>query len=164
MSQPARVTIVLLAGGQATRLPGKLALPVAGEPMLARVYRRLTERGHPCLVSSRAPLDPTLFSSIRANTVVDEYEDAGPLGGLVSAVAAVRTPLFFAAAGDLPDLDSTFIERLVVEYDRFAHAGDAPKAVVPAWPDGKLEPLAALYDTAAFALRAGKRWMRAGAR
>jgi len=131
--------------------------------MLARVYRRLTQLGHPCVVSSRAHLDTSAYSTIDAPTVVDEYEDAGPLGGLVSAVAAVRTPLFFAAAGDLPHLDAQFIETLEREYDRLANAGDAPEAVVPVWPDGKLEPLAALYDAAAFA-SAGRRTLHEGRR
>jgi molybdenum cofactor guanylyltransferase len=163
MPQPERITIVLLAGGLATRLPGKLTLPVRGEPMLVRVYRRLTSHGRTCIVSSRAPLDAALVSSIAAPVVVDDYEDAGPLGGLVSAATRVRTPLFFAAAGDLPNIDAAFVDELEREYDRLITVGDAPEAVVPVWPDGKREPLAALYDAVAFA-RAGRRALEGGRR
>jgi molybdopterin-guanine dinucleotide biosynthesis protein A len=163
MREAGRITIVLLAGGLATRLPGKLTLPVGGEPMLVRVYRRLTSRDRPCIVSSRAPLEAALASSIAAPVVVDDFEDAGPLGGLVSAAARVQTPLFFAAAGDLPNIDARFVDELEREFDRLAASGNAPEAVVPAWPDGMLEPLAALYDAAAFA-RAGRRALDAGRR
>jgi molybdopterin-guanine dinucleotide biosynthesis protein A len=163
MREAGRITIVLLAGGLATRLPGKLTLPVGGEPMLVRVYRRLTSVHRPCIVSARAPLDASLGSSIPAPVVVDEYDDAGPLGGLVSAAAHVRTPLFFAAAGDLPGIDADFVDALDREFDRLAAAGHVPEAVVPAWPDGKLEPLAALYDVKAFE-RAGRHALEAGRR
>jgi molybdopterin-guanine dinucleotide biosynthesis protein A len=154
---------VLLAGGLATRLPGKLTMPVGGEPMLVRVYRRLTSLGRTCIISSRAPLEAALASSIAAPVVVDEYEDAGPLGGLVSAATRVRTPLFFAAAGDLPNIEAAFVDELEREYDRLVSAGDTPEAIVPTWPDGKREPLAALYDAGAFA-RAGRRALESGRR
>jgi len=155
---------VLLAGGRASRLPGKLSLPVDGEPMLVRVYRRLTiTKLRPCVVSARGPLEPAWAEAIDAPVVFDEFDDAGPLGGLVTAVARVQTPLFFAAAGDLPNMDAEFIDALEREYDRSAEDGPAPDAVVPAWPDGTLEPLAALYDTAAFA-RCGRLALDAGRR
>ena len=37
------VTTVILAGGRATRLPGKLELPVGSEPLLAHVYHHLRD-------------------------------------------------------------------------------------------------------------------------
>lgn len=161
---PPRTTIVLLAGGLATRLPGKLRLPIGGEPMLARVYRRLNDGRRPCVVSARAPLEPPLARKIGAPVVLDEYRDCGPLGGLVTAAGRVATPLVFAAAGDLPGLDARFIDDLEAEFDA-ARPDEAPppEAVVPVWPDGKLEPLAALYDAAALA-RAGRYVLDAGMR
>jgi molybdopterin-guanine dinucleotide biosynthesis protein A len=163
VAEPARLTIVLMAGGLATRLPGKLALPIGGMPMLERVYRQLTKGGLPCIVSARKPLDATLASAIPAPVVLDAYPDAGPLGGLVSAAHRVTTPLLFAAAGDLPNLDASFVDAIVREYDRLDGSGAAPDAVVPVWPDGKLEPLAALYNARAIA-RSGKAALDAGRR
>jgi molybdopterin-guanine dinucleotide biosynthesis protein A len=162
LSADARATVVLLAGGPATRLPGKLALDVDGEPMLVRSYRRLTARGWPCVISARAPLAPPLARALGDPQVaLDEIADGGPLAGLRSAAQAVRTPLFFAAAADLPNLTADFACALLAAYD----AAPAPKpcAVLPTWEDGHVEPLAALYEREAFvrgsgaALAAGKR-------
>jgi len=122
--------------------------------MLARVYRRLTSTGRPCIVSSREPLDAALGKSIGAPVVVDEYEGVGPLGGLASAAPRVATPLTFVSAGDMPDIDAEFIDALESEFDRHARAGTRPDAVIPHWGEDKFEPLAALYDTRALALAA----------
>ena len=155
--------MLLLAGGAASRLPGKLELPVDGEPMLARVHRRLTAGGRPSIISAKQPLPPALARRIEAPLVYDVETDAGPLGGLAVAAAAVRTPLVFAAAGDLPNVDAAFIDRLEAEFDRLAACGEAPDAVLPVWPDDRAEPLAALYvaerlaAAATAALHAGER-------
>ena len=158
-----RITIVILAGGAATRLPGKLALPIGDEPMLVRVHRRLTAGGRPCVVSARRPLPAELLGRIDAPVVYDAVGDAGPLAGLAVAAAAVRTELLFACAGDLPNIDASLVDQLEREFERLDAAGVAADAIVPTWPDGKAEPLAALYvarrlaAAAADALKAGTR-------
>src|ERR1700737_478967 len=106
------VTIVLLAGGKATRLPGKLSRAIGDEPMIVRVYRRLTSSGRPCIVSVREPLPAALAQHIPAPTVEDRHGDVGPLGALASAAVQVRTPLLFAAAADLPNLDAGVVDAL----------------------------------------------------
>jgi molybdenum cofactor guanylyltransferase len=156
------VTIVLLAGGRASRLPGKLSLPVAGESMLVRVFRQLTRTGLPCLVSVREPLPAELARAISAPAVTDMYEDAGPLGGLASAAAQVRTPLLFAAAGDMAHIDAGAVDVLQrLHAEATTRPGGAPEAVVPRHADGQLEPLAAIYDTAAL-LRNAVRTLESG--
>ena len=159
------LTVVLLAGGPATRLPGKLALDVSGEPMLLRSIRRLTEEGWPCVISLRTPFATPLTmpstEEVDWEVVQDEVADGGPLGGLCSAARKVRTPLLFAAAGDLPNLSAAFASELLDAYH--AALPRTPAAVLPTWPDGHVEPLAALYDRDALvrgateALSAGKR-------
>jgi len=153
------VTNVVLVGGRALRLPQKLSLDVGGQPMLARVISNVTAGGRPCVISSRGPLDGVTGWPV----ALDEYEDGGPLGGIAAAAALVRTPLFFAVAGDMPNITARFIDELEEHYRTIAAEGRAAQAVLPTWPDGKVEPLAALYDARAFldgataALRAGKR-------
>jgi len=159
----ARTTIVLLAGGRATRLPGKLTLPIDGEPMLARVYRRLADGARPIVISARAPLEASLAAAIDAPVVLDECGDVGPLGGLVSAAMRVQTPLLFVAAGDLPNIDTALVDDLEAEYDRVAATAPPPEAIVPKWTQDEVEPLAALYQTAPLA-RAGRRALDEGER
>ena len=164
MASGPRTTIVLLAGGLATRLPNKLALPVEGEPMLVRIHRRLTSGGRPCVISARTELVPEIARQLRCPVAFDEYPDGGPLGGLASAAAQVRTPLFFAAAGDIPNVGEDFVARLESAYDAAQGSdGERPQAVLPTWPDGKVEPLAALYETEAF-LRGAQAALAAGLR
>lgn len=158
------ITIVLLAGGRASRLPGKLSLPVAGEAMLVRVFRRLSSTGLPCLISVREPLPAAIARELPVAVVTDRYDDAGPLGGLASAGAQVRTPLLFAAAGDLANIDAATIAVLEQALRNHADAGGhAPDAVVPRHPDGRLEPLAALYGTGAL-LRSAVNALESGQR
>ena len=158
-------TVVLLAGGLATRLPGKLMLDVGGEAMLLRAFRRLTASGWPCVVSARPALAPQIQAVFAGHGAIeialDELEDGGPLEGLRSALRLVRTPLAFAAAADIPSLSAAFAQQLLAAYS--AAPQPKPSAVLPTWPDGKVEPLAALYDAgevargAEAALRAGRR-------
>jgi len=158
-----QVTIVVLGGGLATRLPGKLALPVDGEPMLARVLRVLSATGAPCIVAAKAPLPDDVAAFVTVPIVYDEHPGEGPLAALASAASAVRTPFFFAAAGDMPGIDAAFVARVIAA----AEKAGWPDATVPIRDDEKLEPLAALYKTgpwlaaARSALAAGRRHVTA---
>lgn len=144
------VTIVLLAGGRATRLPGKLSLPIGDESMLLRVFRQLTRSGYPCVLSVREPLTQDVVGGLSAPFILDKYPDAGPLGGLASAAAVVSTSLLFAAAADLPNLDERALEALLQCYRiEITRDAIAPEAIVPRHRNGDVEPLAALYDTKA---------------
>jgi len=149
MKPESTVTIVLLAGGKATRLPGKLTRTIGDEPMIVRVYRRLTTGGRPCIVSVREPLPAAVAQHITAPIVEDTHGDVGPLGALASAAAHVRTPLLFAAAADLPNVDAGVIDALEELYRLEAQHSVAPDVILPRHPNGDVEPLAALYDTAA---------------
>jgi molybdopterin-guanine dinucleotide biosynthesis protein A len=137
----ARVTIVVLAGGDATRLPGKLALPVDGEPMLARVLRAMSATGAPCLVAAGARSPEALGANPAIPLVYDEHPGEGPLAALASAARAIPTPFFLAVAGDMPGIDAAFVARIVAA----AEAARWPDAIVPRHADGTIEPLAALY-------------------
>ncbi|MDQ6824002.1 MAG: molybdenum cofactor guanylyltransferase [Candidatus Eremiobacteraeota bacterium] len=152
MDAASAVSIILLAGGRASRLPGKLSLRFHDEPLLVHVFGHLTRGRHrPCIISVRSELPAELRAVLPVPMIHDRYEDCGPLGGLLSAAAAVKTPLFFAAAGDLPFVGAPFIDRLEQYYEELSKSSNpAPVAVVPRRKDGRTEPLAALYETAAF--------------
>lgn len=154
------IGISILAGGKATRLPGKLALDIDGLPMLARVYRNLT-CGAPAreiVLSCNEVLPPALDALLPIRRVADRWDRRGPLGGLLSTMPEMHSSWIFAAAGDSPFLDAAFVTTLA------SHRRPGDEAVVPTRERNgvlQIEPLAALYDRLAF-LREGLPILRAG--
>jgi molybdopterin-guanine dinucleotide biosynthesis protein A len=145
-----RAGVLILAGGEATRLPGKLALDAGDVPMLARVYRNVSP-GRETWLSVKGALPPGLDALVPAPAAVDRWSLRGPLAGLLTTMARMRSRWVFAVAGDAPLVDAAFIETL------WAARRDGDEAVVPVRESGgrmQYEPLAALYDRLAF-LRAG---------
>jgi molybdopterin-guanine dinucleotide biosynthesis protein A len=143
-------TVVILAGGEATRLPGKLFLETGDVPLLVRVYRNVSP-GRPAVLSCKGTLPGEVDALIDAPAVVDRWPLRGPLSGLLSTMSEVATPWVFAVAGDAPFVDAAFIDGL----ERRIEPGD--EAVVPRHArDGRaqIEPLAAFYAREAF-LREG---------
>jgi molybdopterin-guanine dinucleotide biosynthesis protein A len=135
------VAVVVLAGGEATRLPGKLLLDAGQLPMLARVYRNVSA-GRTTVLSCKGTLPIEIDRFIDAPAVVDRWPLRGPLSGLISTMSELRTPYVFAVAGDAPFVDAAFIDRL----EALLQPGD--EALVPYRTiEGKrrIEPLAAIY-------------------
>jgi molybdopterin-guanine dinucleotide biosynthesis protein A len=139
------IGVLILAGGEATRLPGKLAMRVGDVPMLVRVYRNVSP-GRATWISTKGEL-PAEFDALRdVPQVVDRWRLRGPLSGLISTMSVMPTEWVFAVAGDAPFVDAGFIDRLA------AHAASDIEAIVPRHEDDaqRIEPLAALYRREAF--------------
>ncbi|MGD1066089.1 MAG: molybdenum cofactor guanylyltransferase [Vulcanimicrobiaceae bacterium] len=143
------IAICILAGGEASRLPGKLALDVGHVPMLVRVYRNVS-RGRPTWISTKGSLPPMVDAAIDAPMVVDRWPKRGPLSGLLSTMNEMRSEWVFAVAGDAPFVDAPFVDTLAAEIRPDL------EAIVPVHADerARIEPLAALYHREAF-LREG---------
>jgi molybdenum cofactor guanylyltransferase len=144
-----RSAVCILAGGEATRLPGKLALAVGDVPMLVRVYRNVSP-GRKTWLSTKGPLPETIAAHVDAPQVVDRWPLRGPLSGLLSTFSEMRAEWIFAVAGDAPLVDAAFVDRLE------AHAAPEYDAIIPLHEaeTKRIEPLAALYRREAF-LREG---------
>ncbi|HTD32792.1 MAG TPA: molybdenum cofactor guanylyltransferase [Candidatus Elarobacter sp.] len=141
-----RAAVCILAGGEATRLPGKLALDVGDVPMLARVYANVSP-GRETWLATKGPLPDAIAAHIgEPPQVVDRWPLRGPLSGLLSTLSEMRAEWVFAVAGDSPFVDAAFVDELE------ACASDDYDAVVPMHDaDAKrIEPLAALYRREAF--------------
>ena len=144
MAEPVpQIGVLILAGGEASRLPNKLALAAGDVPMIVRVYRNVSP-GRTTYVSCKGSFPPEIDAQLDCPMVVDRWSKRGPLGGMLTTMEAMPTPLVFAVAGDAPFIDATFIDLLAGEW----RTGD--EAVVPAHHGSVLEPLAALYDRRAF--------------
>lgn len=151
------VGVVILAGGEATRLPNKLELSAGDAPLLVRVYRNVSP-GRTTYISCKGSFSRELDAMLDCPMVVDRWPRRGPLGGLLTTMEAMQTPLVFAVAGDAPFIDAAFIDRLSAAFE----PGD--EAIVPVHDRGgrrQREPLAALYDRMAF-LREGSRTLTQG--
>jgi molybdopterin-guanine dinucleotide biosynthesis protein A len=142
------ITIIIVAGGDATRLPGKLALDAGGLPLLVRVYQNVAQH-RPALIAARE-LAPELAARLPVGRIGEDGPKRGPLGGIMAALAHVQTDWFFAVAGDAPFVDAAHVERLS------ARRNDTCDAIVPRHPTGQVEPLAALYRRSAY-MREGER-------
>jgi molybdopterin-guanine dinucleotide biosynthesis protein A len=129
---------VILAGGRASRFPGKLEAPIGGKPLLAHVYDHFRAIA-PVTVAGRATFSPELDELLDCPIVVDRWPDMGPLGGIVSACMEMRAKRVFVVAGDAPSVDSRVLDALANAWQ------DGDEACVPEH-GGRLEPLAALYD------------------
>jgi molybdopterin-guanine dinucleotide biosynthesis protein A len=157
------IGVVILAGGEATRLPGKLALDAGSVPMIARVYGNVSP-GRTTFVSCKETFAPEIDALLPCPMVVDRWALRGPLSGLITTMSVMTSPYVFAVAGDAPFVDAAFIDRLAGEF----RAGD--QALVPQHRvdnEARIEPLAAIYDRIAFInaglpiLRSGKGALRA---
>ncbi len=138
------IGVLILAGGQATRLPDKLQLDAGSVPMIVRVYRNVST-GRETFISCKATFPPDIDACLPCPMVVDRWPLRGPLAGMISTMSEMRSRFVFAVAGDAPFVTSAFIERLAAEM----RPGD--QAVVPRHAQG-IEPLAAIYERDAFVL------------
>jgi molybdopterin-guanine dinucleotide biosynthesis protein A len=139
-------------------MPGKLALPSAGLPLVVRTYRNLASDREIVLSRGAAPLDAAIEALLPIRCVIDRYEERGPLGGLLTVMEGLACERVFAIAGDMPCLDAAFLDRLEAAW----RSGD--EALVPAYESAgsrHVEPLAALYDRRAF-LREGLPVLQSG--
>jgi molybdopterin-guanine dinucleotide biosynthesis protein A len=135
--------IVILAGGRATRFPGKLERSFDGEPMLLRVFHNARATGWPVYVAGSRAFDPATAAAIDAPILPDRWPQAGPLRAFLSACTAIDHARVFALAADEPRVDRELLETLADAWQ----PGD--ETIVPTH-GGRIEPLAALYARTAF--------------
>jgi molybdopterin-guanine dinucleotide biosynthesis protein A len=149
--------VVVLAGGEAARLAGKLELDAGGLPLVVRTYRNVAA-AREVFISSKATFRPDIDALLDAPLVIDRWPRRGPLAGLVATMGHMRSRFVCAVAADAPLVDDALLVTLEGEH----REGD--EAVVPAHGAGalqRLEPLAALYDRLAF-MREGFAALRYG--
>ena len=94
-----RNAVVILAGGRATRLPGKLERMFAGRTLLERVYRNVREFA-PVIVAGAGSFNDSIDAMLDCPIVIDRWPGRGPLAGLLSASAEISAEYMFAVAGD----------------------------------------------------------------
>ena len=84
--------------------------------------------------------DPAVYSGLGVPVIADATRGAGPLGGIVAALNHARSPWCLVAGCDMPRAASAPFGLMLREAAR-----SRADAVVPRTPDGRLQPLLALY-------------------
>lgn len=131
--------VVILAGGEARRLPGKLESDAGGTALIVRVYRNVRDAG-PVYVFANRSFPPAIDRELQCPVIIDRWPGRGPLAALYCGLHHVREPRVFVVAGDAPFVTGSVVAQLQAQWEPWT------QAVVPVNAQGRLEPLCALYD------------------
>ena len=121
-----RITGVLLAGGQGSRMGGvdKGLVELAGRPMAAHALARLAPQVDELIINANQ--NPSAWQAFGHPVFGDDIGGfAGPLAGLHAALVRARHPLVVTAPCDSPFLPADLVERLATAL----HAAGAQLAV-----------------------------------
>jgi molybdenum cofactor guanylyltransferase len=126
----------ILAGGKSSRMGcDKALLEIAGVSLIARATRLLQS----VTSDTKIVASPSLYSSLGAPIVADDWPGCGPLGGIATVLRVSKTPWNLVVACDLPYLTKAWLD-LLIERALKSKAD----AVVP-MNERRLEPLCAMY-------------------
>ena len=126
----------ILVGGASRRMGrDKAHLRLGPETMLERIAAQLS----PVTSSVTLVGSPQAYVGHSLPTVPDVYEKWGALGGIHAALSAAKTDWIIVVACDLPFVTRDLFERLK------SFAGESLDAIVPIQPDGRPQPVCALY-------------------
>lgn len=150
---------IVLAGGPARRMGrAKPLIPVAGVPLVVRVVRAALEAVDEIVVVTKAAhapeIRPVLPEGVTLQT--DSRRIQSPLVGFAAGADALTSEYVVFLPCDLPLLSPRLLSTL---FERAA----GHDAAIPRWPDGRIEPMVAVYlraparDAALEALEAGDR-------
>jgi molybdopterin-guanine dinucleotide biosynthesis protein A len=83
---------------------------------------------------------PDLYQSLGFPGIEDRYPGEGPLGGILTALGDTKVDWNLITACDMPAITSAFL----IELLEAAESAEAD-SLVPVGPEGRLEPLCAVY-------------------
>lgn len=141
---------VVLAAGRSSRMGSdKALLEEGGQPLWRRQREVLAAAGAAEVFLSARDTQPWVPAAAAqfAAVVRDADSEAGPLAGIVAAFDRSTHAWLLVVAIDLAAVTAGYLQRLVGR-------AEAGRGAVPVWPDGRTEPLCALYPRAAAALAA----------
>ena len=126
----------ILVGGASRRMgQDKAQLRLGPETMLERLAGQLS----PVTSSVTLVGNPRAYVGHSLPTVPDVYEKWGALGGIHAALSAAKTDWIVVVACDLPFITRDLFERLT------SLADESIDGIVPMQPDGRPQPVCALY-------------------
>jgi len=152
--------LIILAGGLSKRFgQDKCLKELACKPLIIHVLDRVARLANKTVVVAGSEAQRDQLSQAigtKAQIVVDKYNDHSPLVGALTGFESVNT----GPALLLP-CDAAFVSTEIAALLLDLCIGK--NAAIPRWPDGKIEPLQAVYDVKS-AVSAGKAAVREGKR
>lgn len=139
-TQARQLGAVILAGGSATRLPGKCFKVLEGKQLILHVFERISQVTEDIVISVRTAQQAERVKQLLQATPItqDSMQGQSPLVGLVSGLRASRKSYIFAAP-----CDTVFIEPEVIRLLLQKAIGN--DGAVPMAEGNLLEPLCAVY-------------------
>lgn len=136
-----QLTVLVLAGGYSERFGCNKALyEVNGRPLISYVLERAKCLSKNVIISAKLDLIDLARIFPYAEVVVDSLELKAPIVGLMSSLRKVRTEYVAIMTCDSPLVNPEVMRTLY-------GLARGRSGAVPIWPDGKLEPLQAVYNT-----------------
>jgi len=133
---------IILAGGRGKRMGyrEKALMVINGKPLVTYVIQSLEKVVDEIIISVRDRAQEELMNLMLPGytCVCDEFENKGPLSGILSGLTLCRNEFCFIAACDMPFINGDIVKKLF-------SMSEAHDAVIPRWEDGFLEPLHAVY-------------------
>ena len=136
----------------------KPLIEVAGVPLVVRVVRAAQGSAEEVVVVAKAAQAPRIREVLPEGVLIarDSKRVQSPLVGFVAGAAALTSEHVAFLPCDLPLLSTAVLDFLF-------HAATNHDAAIPRWPDGRIEPMVAVYrrapayDAALGALVSGER-------
>jgi molybdopterin-guanine dinucleotide biosynthesis protein A len=147
-------TILILAGGRSDRF-GKVKslITFEGKRLIQHVHDRVTGPSDRVVISCKSDGDSLAGLFPGSMVIVDDSRIKGPLAGLRSALPHIETELVMVVPCDSPR-----ISRAVMGY--LVEVARGCDAAIPAWPNGFIEPLTAVYRTSSVRRAVEEAWNR----
>jgi spore coat polysaccharide biosynthesis protein SpsF len=134
-----KTAIIVQARMTSTRLPGKVLLPLAGEPMLARLIERLRRVQLADVVAiattQNAADDPIVALCDQLGVPSYRGSELDVLSRYCECAEQLSAEVVVRVTSDCPLLDPALIDRIISSYQK-SDADYASNTLEPSWPYG----------------------------
>ncbi|MCL4344408.1 MAG: molybdenum cofactor guanylyltransferase [Nitrososphaerota archaeon] len=135
------LSAAILAGGKSSRMGAEKAfLKLQNKPFIRIIYDKLDTLSDDIIVLVGTMQADAFISKLPhgARVITDSIYTSSPIGGIITAALNSRNTYFAVVATDMPLIKPAVIERLY-------NAAMGHSAAIPAFKDGRFEPLCSVY-------------------